>query len=122
MSEREKPSPLNELDARLREARGRADEAAGRTPRPRGVTSGLGFALRIGLELVAALLVGGGIGLLLDRWLGTAPWLMLVFFLLGAAAGFLNVYRLAAGMDQSVGYRRDGSKDDGTKGSGPAAE
>jgi ATP synthase protein I len=121
MNEREKPAPLSELDARLRDARGKANEAAGRTPRPKGATSGLGFALRIGVELVAALLVGGGLGLFLDRWLGTTPWLMLVFFLLGAAAGFLNVYRLATGMDQSVGYGRNGTKNDGKKGPGPEA-
>jgi len=48
--------------------------------------------------LVAALIVGVGIGLLLDRWLGTTPWFLIVFFLLGAAAGILNVYRAASGM------------------------
>jgi ATP synthase protein I len=35
-----------------------------------------------------------GLGFALDRWLGTWPWLFLVFFVLGAAAGVLNVYRL----------------------------
>jgi ATP synthase protein I len=50
--------------------------------------------LRAGVEVVSALVVGIVIGFLLDRWLGTWPWLFLVFFVLGSAAGILNVYRL----------------------------
>jgi ATP synthase protein I len=52
--------------------------------------------MRVATELVAGLVVGVVIGLLLDRWLGTKPWLLVVFFLLGAAAGLLNVYRAMA--------------------------
>jgi ATP synthase protein I len=121
-NEREKPASLDDLDARLRKARAEADEAAGRKPQPEGGTSGtsgLSLALRIGVELVGALIVGCGVGLLLDYWLGTSPWLFLVFFVLGAAAGFLNVYRIAVGLGQSVGYRPSGTKkngDDGPKG------
>jgi ATP synthase protein I len=37
--------------------------------------------------------MGAGIGLGLDRWLGTSPWGFLVFFAMGVAAGILNVYR-----------------------------
>jgi len=58
--------------------------------------SGFGVAFRIGVELVAALVVGVGAGLLLDRWLGSTPWFLIVFFFLGAAAGVLNVYRAAS--------------------------
>jgi ATP synthase protein I len=114
-NEREKPASLDELGARLRKARAEADETAGRTPRPAEATSGLGFALRIGVELVGALIVGVGIGILLDRWLGTTPWLMLVFVVLGAAAGLLNVYRTATGLGQGVGYRPSGTKKNGTE-------
>jgi ATP synthase protein I len=107
----EKPSPsLDDLDARLRRARERrpsqsAEEDQG--PDRNSVGSGLGFALRIGVELVAALGIGVGIGLLLDRWLGTWPWMLIVFFFLGSAAGFLNVYRAANGYGYAAGYRRD---------------
>jgi ATP synthase protein I len=59
-----------------------------------------GFAFRIGVELVSALLVGAGIGWLLDRWLGTTPFLLLLFFFLGAAAGILNVFRAAKEMQK----------------------
>jgi ATP synthase protein I len=44
--------------------------------------------------VVSALIVGVIIGSALDHWLGTWPWLFLVFFILGAAAGVVNVYRL----------------------------
>ncbi len=68
--------------------------------------TGLAFGMRPAVELVVAIAVGVGIGLLLDRWLGTAPWLFLVFFVLGAAAGFLNVYRVMAGLGGAVGYAK----------------
>jgi ATP synthase protein I len=34
------------------------------------------------------------LGLALDRWLGTWPWLFLFFFVAGSVAGVLNVFRL----------------------------
>ena len=56
--------------------------------------SGVSFGLKISTELVAALVVGGGIGLLVDNYLGTKPFGLIIFFILGAFAGFLNVYRV----------------------------
>jgi ATP synthase protein I len=104
MTERDESS-LKYLEARLRKLRAETGEGGRPGGKPDG-RSDLGFAMRVGVEIVAALAVGTGIGLLLDRWLGTAPWLMVVFFVFGAAAGFLNVYRLMAGMDQAVGLGR----------------
>ena len=73
------------------------------------------MAWRIGLELVSALVVGVVIGILLDRWLGTKPWLLILFFVLGSAAGLLNVYRMMSGLGGAVGYRKGPmqSKDSG---------
>ena len=119
----DKPSPsLDDLDAKLRQARTQRPGESG-NGKPDGPKSGLGFALRIGIELVAALAVGVGIGLLLDRWLGTTPWMMVVFFFLGSAAGFLNVYRLVSGYGYAAGYRQENDREqqqtpsDGDKGS-----
>lgn len=53
----------------------------------------LGF--RLSSELVAGVLVGGAIGWALDYWLGISPWGLIVFLLLGFAAGVLNVMRSA---------------------------
>ena len=56
--------------------------------------SGASFGFKISTELVAALFVGVGIGLIVDNFLGTKPFGLIIFFILGAFAGFLNVYRV----------------------------
>ncbi|CAN5486828.1 hypothetical protein BH23ACT7_BH23ACT7_13560 [soil metagenome] len=48
-------------------------------------------------ELVSATFVWGGIGWLLDRWLGTAPWLLSIGFVVGWATGFYLVYLRSSG-------------------------
>jgi ATP synthase protein I len=68
-------------------------------------TTGLGMAFAIASHMVAGLGVGGGLGYLLDRWLQTSPWLLILFFLLGAAAGFVNVYRTASRYGMAAGYQ-----------------
>jgi ATP synthase protein I len=94
---------IDDLDARLNAARARETKAEGGGGQ--GSTSaGLGIGLRIGVEMVSAIAVGSAIGWGLDRWLGTKPWLMVLFFFLGAAAGILNAYRASQGMDDSVGF------------------
>jgi ATP synthase protein I len=57
--------------------------------------SALARGFRLSAEFVAGILVGAGIGWLLDRGLGTSPWGMIVFLLLGFAAGVLNMMRAA---------------------------
>lgn len=68
--------------------------------------SGLGWALRVGVEMVSAIVVGVGIGYGLDWWFGTKPWFLVVFFLLGSAAAMMNVYRSAMGYGLAVGYKK----------------
>ena len=63
--------------------------------------TGLSRGLRLGSEFIAAILVGAGIGWLLDSWLKTGPWLLLVFVMVGFAAGVLNVTRAAAQMNRA---------------------
>ena len=55
----------------------------------------MGNAFKLGTELVAAVAVGTIIGFILDSWFDTKPWLIIIFFFLGAAAGMLNVIRTA---------------------------
>src|SRR5882757_3020514 len=62
---------------------------------PTADPSAIARGFRLSAELVAGVLVGAGIGWLLDRWLGISPWGMIVFLLLGFAAGVLNVMRVA---------------------------
>lgn len=80
----------------------------------------MGLAFRVGVELVAGVAVGVGLGYALDRWLGTRPWLMILFFFLGAAGGMANVFRAATGQGLAVGYRKpedaaDEGRRDGTE-------
>ena len=60
----------------------------------------MGSAFKLGTELVAAVAVGTIIGFILDSWFDTKPWLLLIFFFLGAAAGMLNVIRTANQMQK----------------------
>ena len=60
----------------------------------------MGTAFKLGTELVAAVGVGTIIGFILDSWFGTKPWLIIIFFFLGAAAGMLNVIRAANRMQK----------------------
>jgi ATP synthase protein I len=60
----------------------------------------LGNAFKLGTELVAAVAVGTIIGFILDSWFDTKPWLIIIFFFLGAAAGMLNVIRTANRMQK----------------------
>jgi ATP synthase protein I len=76
--------------------------------RPTTDASAIARGFRLSTELVAGVLVGAGVGWLLDWWLGISPWGMIVFLLLGFAAGVLNVMR-AAGVvrDKTPGATKD---------------
>ena len=60
----------------------------------------MGAAFKLGTELVAAVGVGTIIGFILDNWFGTKPWLIIIFFFLGAAAGLMNVIKAANRMQK----------------------
>jgi ATP synthase protein I len=89
------------LDAH--EAAQKAEEEEGRR---QGSMAGMAAAFRLSTEFVSGILVGGVIGYLIDWWLGISPWGLIVFILLGFAAGVLNVLR-SAGLIQTpqVGKR-----------------
>ena len=59
---------------------------------------------RVATELLAGLLIGGCIGWTLDSWLDTKPWFLILFFLLGGAAGILNLWRFVSGKGLKIGY------------------
>ena len=85
---------LRDLDRRIVEKRPERERevAAEAAPRP-----GFGTALRLSADFVAGVVVGAGFGWGFDKLLGTSPWGLIVFLLLGFAAGVLNVLR-SAGM------------------------
>ena len=99
--ERTEP-PDNEaaLSARLKRLGERLDQASRPSETDFGArqtndASAFARGFRLSTELVGGVLVGAGLGWLLDRWLGTTPWGLIVFLLLGFAAGVLNVMRTA---------------------------
>ncbi len=106
MGEDASPPTPDEVGERLRQIRAAGGPANGSSDADvsgaRPALSGLGVAMRIGVEMVSALVVGVGIGYGLDHLLGTRPWMMLVFFFLGSAAGILNVWRVVSGQDAAV--------------------
>jgi ATP synthase protein I len=95
-----RPDEEAALSARLQRLGERLNQASrpsetGSAPRQSSDMSGFARGFRLSSELVAGVAVGALIGWLLDRWLGIAPWGMIVFLLLGFAAGVLNVMRAA---------------------------
>jgi ATP synthase protein I len=86
--------PDPSFEERLRKARDRQGLDRPATSNVPGTPSPWGIGVRVGVELVSALVIAVGIGLLLDHWLGTRPIFLALFVLLGGAAGVLNVYRL----------------------------
>jgi ATP synthase protein I len=105
------------LSARLKRlgeglARQRADETATDASENRAATaSGYARGFRLSSELVGGVAVGAGLGWLIDRGLGIKPWGLIVFLLLGFAAGVLNVMRSAGvvpsrGLDDGGGRKR----------------
>ena len=63
-------------------------------------SSSLGTAFKMSTELVAHVVVGTIIGFILDKTFGTKPWLILIFFFVGVAAGIINVVKSAKKMQK----------------------
>ena len=90
------------LSARLRSLGERLDQVgpnrsveSGSASQPSADMSGFARGMRLSAELVGGVAIGFILGWLIDRWLGTSPWGMIVLLLLGFAAGVLNVMRSA---------------------------
>jgi ATP synthase protein I len=83
---------LKDLSRRIDESR-QAQSGGDGSRREEG--SALGLAVRAITELVVGIAVAMGLGWMLDRWLGTKPWLMLLLLPFGFAAGVMNVMRLS---------------------------
>ncbi|NJC89043.1 MAG: AtpZ/AtpI family protein [Desulfuromonas sp.] len=54
----------------------------------------LGFLSGVGISMVAASFIGLFIGIYLDKWLDTKPWMTLIWLGFGIAAGFRNIFIL----------------------------
>ena len=107
MNENKNSQSEEDFDTRLRRARGNN----GRDGASVDSQTGKGMAFRIGTEIVVAVAVGGGIGFLIDTWLDTKPWFLIVFLLLGNAAGLWNVFRVTSNQGYAAGFERSKRRD-----------
>ena len=108
-----KPVPSREdLAARLAAAQEREAAKDQAQERRRGQATGVNLGMRIGIELVASVLVGGGLGWFADEKLHTKPIFMLALLCLGFTAGVMNVLRIAKGLDHAGGLGRTETKND----------
>ena len=90
----------SDLSARLKSLEGKLDQkrppASGRDEhleRSSSEPSAMGRAFRMSAEFVAGVVAGSILGWLIDRGLGTRPWGLIVFLMLGFGAGIYNVMR-----------------------------
>ena len=96
MTDPDRPSPTDDLHRRLKAAQDR--QSGGSKKRSAASSyagSGMGVGIKVGVDLVVGVGVGAGIGWGLDRLLGTEPWLLALFIILGFVAGLMNVIRSA---------------------------
>jgi ATP synthase protein I len=98
---------LKRLGERLGKVQSRRSGQRGYGASPPADSSAMARGFRLSTELVGGVLLGAALGWLLDRWLGSSPWGLIVLVLLGFAAGVLNVMR-AAGVVSSGGPKRPG--------------
>ena len=102
------PDDLRALGKRIDEVRRQNEPRRQEAP-----PTSFGIAGRFATEFVVAVVVGGGLGWLLDRFLGTRPIFLIVMFVLGAAAGIRNVMRAAAELNaRAAGTGPATSQDD----------
>lgn len=92
------------------QAKRAADDA--KAARNEGEQQGFAYGLKLSSEFIAAIFVGAVLGYLLDKYVGTQPWGMIFFLLIGFAAGILNVLR-ATGAVESPLNGPSGTKDNG---------
>lgn len=71
----------------------------------------MGYGFRVATELVGGVLVGAAIGWGLDKLLGTSPWLLIVFLMLGFGAGINNVLRATRKLDSELAGKDRGEGD-----------
>jgi len=71
----------------------------------------LGRYSALGLEMALSVLIGVAIGYYLDKWLGTGPWLMVLWIGIGFAAGVRSLYRAALRSERDLAD--DGKDEEG---------
>ena len=86
---------IRNLQEKIKAAKKSSSPDTPNTPKP------IGKIMKVVVEIVAAMAVGLGIGILADNYFETRPLFIIIFFLLGSAAGILNVFRVAKSLQNN---------------------
>ena len=86
---------IKSLNQRIQKAKKNSNPGQHKPPSP------IGKAMKIVVEIVAAMAVGLVIGMLIDNYFDTRPIFIIIFFLLGSGAGILNVFRVAKSLQKN---------------------
>ncbi len=78
----------------------------------RQLIKALGFLSSVGISMVASTFIGLAMGYYLDKWLGTTPWLTLIFLVIGIISGFRNIYILT---ERELRRQKNNQQDDGDR-------
>ena len=78
----------------------------------RQLIKALGFLSSVGISMVASTFIGLAMGYYLDKWLGTTPWLTLIFLAIGIVSGFRNIYILT---ERELRRQKNDQQDDGDR-------
>jgi len=95
----EKPQDIQQIEKRIKKLR-TATNSKAKEPHEKQFVYAYQIGTRIATELVSGVLVGAGLGYLLDKLCNTGPLQLIIFLILGGAAGFLNVYRFVKNQDR----------------------
>jgi ATP synthase protein I len=106
MNDRKQGTRLSNLGDRLVSLRGRTrqKDAGGIVTLGDSRGAAMGFAVRAGIGVVTSVICGGGLGWLIDHWLGTLPLFLMIFFFLGAGAGLFNIFWAAKHFNGDPGH------------------
>lgn len=119
MSKQNRPEDAGEgaqadLDTRLNDLKSRLDredkKVLKQAEKPSSGNMELAQGLKLGAEFVSGILVGAGIGFIIDGWLGSSPFGLIIFLLLGFAAGVMNVLRSVGVVEKPFEKPQDGPK------------
>jgi ATP synthase protein I len=94
---------LDDLSARIKKAGGEE------TPKTPSENASLGVG-RLGFDFTATVMGCGAVGFLIDRQLNSRPWVMLGLVLAGFVVGFANLWRVLAGYEEGIGWRKKNEK------------
>ncbi len=106
MSDEQDRARLDDVGARLKAMQAAQAETKQTEQTREESAQGVGVGFRIGIELIAGVLVGAGLGWFIDDKLGTKPIFMLALIAVGFAASVLSVIRVLKNLDEAVGLGR----------------